>query len=176
MSVNFGIFPWNHCPVCGKKTIQADDGQSTRPHCPDCRRFYYSNPTPAACCFLTNEAGELLLVQRSVEPRRGMWTLPGGFVELGETTDQAAIRELNEETGLVGSNPKLFAASTRPSKMTGGIVVLAYSVTEWEGEMIAATDAMALGFFARDARPPIAFEVHIDLIGRYDAMRDAGQL
>ena len=83
MTSNYGRFEWNHCAICGLALVEADDGQSLRPHCKPCNRFFYSNPVPAACCFLTNEAGELLLVQRSIEPRKGLWTLPGGFVEVG---------------------------------------------------------------------------------------------
>jgi len=168
MSSSFGIFAWNHCPICGNTLIEADDGQSPRPHCPPCGRFYYSNPAPAACCFLTNDAGELMMVQRAIEPRKGLWTLPGGFVELGETTEEAALRELHEETGLIGRGAKLMGVSTRPSKMSGGIIVLGYTVDEWEGEMRPDTDAMDIGFFSRENRPEIAFEVHEELIRIYD--------
>lgn len=165
---SFGIFPWNYCAICGGQLTEADDGQGLRPYCPECHRFFYSNPVPAACCFLTNEAGELLMVQRSIEPRKGLWTLPGGFVELGETTEEAALRELEEETGLTGRSAKLLGVSTRPSRMSGGIIVLGYTVEEWEGEMRPDTDAMDLGFFHPEKRPPIAFEVHQDLIAIYD--------
>ncbi len=170
MTSSYGAFAWNHCPICGGQTVQAHDGQSIRPHCPNCRRFYYSNPVPAACCFLTNPNGELLMVQRSIEPRKGMWTLPGGFVELGETTEEAALRELREETGLIGRKATLLGVSTRPSKMSGGVIVLGYRVDEWEGELKADTDACDLGFFHRERRPQIAFEVHQELIALYDAV------
>lgn len=169
MTSSYGIFSWNFCAICGGELIEADDGQGIRPRCEPCDRFYYSNPVPAACCFLTNPEGQLLLVQRSIEPRRGMWTLPGGFVEVGETTDEAALRELQEETGLTGRGARLLGVTTRPSKTTGGIIVLGYHVDEWEGEMVADTDAMDLGFYHKDERPPIAFEVHQELIAMYDA-------
>lgn len=162
---------WNYCPICGKDLVEANDGQDMRPHCRDCFKFYYYNPVPAACCFLTNDAGELLMVQRSVEPRKGLWTLPGGFVESGETTEQAALRELHEETGLVGSGLALMGVSSLPGKISGGVVVLGYTVESWEGEMEAKTDAMDLGFFAPDNRPEVAFEVHMNLLATYDAMR-----
>lgn len=175
MTANYGRFEWNFCAICGEELIEADDGQSDRPHCPPCNRFYYSNPVPAACCFLTNEAGELLLVQRSVEPRKGMWTLPGGFVEVGETTEEAALRELEEETALVGSGTNLLGVSSLGSKH-GGVIVVAYTVDEWHGEMTPDTDAMDLGFFSTENRPPIAFEVHHQLLAVYDALRETQQL
>ena len=171
MTSNYGRFDWNYCAICGGELIQADDGESLRPHCAPCNRFYYSNPVPAACCFLTNAEGELLLVQRSVEPRKGLWTLPGGFVEMGETTEEAALRELSEETGLTGKGVSLLGVSSLPSKHSGGIIVLGYTVDEWHGEMQADTDAMDLGFFSREERPPIAFEVHQQLLAIYDNLR-----
>ncbi|MFP6584182.1 MAG: NUDIX domain-containing protein [Candidatus Hydrogenedentota bacterium] len=164
---------WNFCPICALKLIEAHDGQDMRPHCPDCNKFYYYNPVPAACCFLTNADGELLMVQRSVEPRKGLWTLPGGFVESGETTEEAALRELEEETGLIGSGVTLLGASSLPGKTTGGVIVLAYTVDSWEGEMEAKTDAMDLGFFSLEKRPEVAFEVHMNLLEIYDAQRQA---
>lgn len=171
MTVQYGRFEWNFCPVCGGGLHMADDGQSMRPHCADCHRFYYSNPVPAACCFVSNDRDELLFVQRSIEPRKGMWSLPGGFVEVGETTEEAALRELEEETGLKGRGTHLVGTTTRASKITGGIIVLGYSVDEWEGEMVAMTDAMDLGFFSEEKRPPLAFEVHINLLKTYDEQR-----
>jgi ADP-ribose pyrophosphatase YjhB (NUDIX family) len=169
MSVKYGQFEWNHCPICGEALISADDGQSMRPHCPPCERFYYSNPTPAACCFLTNDAGELLLVQRSIEPRKGLWTLPGGFVEMGETTDEAALRELEEETALRGEGTSLLGVSTISSKH-GGVIVIGYEVERWEGELDAQTDAMDAAFFSFENRPEIAFEVHQNLLNIYDTL------
>jgi len=163
---------WNYCPICSKKLVEGDDGQSMRPHCTDCDKFYYHNPVPAACCFLTNDKGELLMVQRSVEPQKGLWTLPGGFVESGETTEQGALRELEEETGLIGSGTTLLGVCTIPGRHTGGVVVIAYTVDTWEGEMTPMTDAMDLGFFSPENRPEIAFEVHQELVKQYDIMRE----
>jgi ADP-ribose pyrophosphatase YjhB (NUDIX family) len=166
---------WNHCPICSKKLIEGDDGQSMRPHCTDCDKFYYYNPVPAACCFLTNENGELLMVQRSVEPQKGLWTLPGGFVESGETTEQAALRELEEETGLIGKGTRLLGVNSLSGQSSGGVIVIAYTVDSWQGEMEAKTDAMDLGFFAPKNRPEVAFEVHTNLIKIYDDLRNAQQ-
>lgn len=160
---------WNFCPICGGALVDSNDGQSLRPHCPPCRRFYYSNPAPAACCFV-RDGDKLLFVQRSVEPRKGYWTLPGGFVELGETTEEAALRELREETALIGRGTRLVGVATRHSAIVGGLVVIGYAVDAWEGEPVPDTDAMALGFFGKDERPPLAFDVHEELIALYDAL------
>lgn len=169
MSYDPEPFAWNFCPICGAKLEPRDDGQSERPSCAACRRFYYLNPIPAACC-LVRRGGELLFVQRAVEPCKGLWSLPGGFVEVGETTEEAALRELEEETGLRGSGAHLIGASTKQSRHTGAVTVLAYLITHWEGALTPATDASEAGFFARDRRPPLAFEAHRELLGIFDAL------
>jgi ADP-ribose pyrophosphatase YjhB (NUDIX family) len=169
MEYNPEPFAWNFCPICGTALQVRHDGQSDRPSCEPCRRFYYMNPVPAACCLVTR-GNELLFVQRAIEPCKGMWSLPGGFVELGETTDDAALRELEEETGLRGRGATLIGASTKQSRYTGAVTVLAYLVSDWEGDLVAATDASDAGFFSRESRPPLAFEAHRDLLAIYDAL------
>jgi len=133
-------------------------------------RFYYRNPVPAACCFVARPNGDLLFAQRAVEPCRGGWTLPGGFIELGETPVEAALRELHEETNLRAENATLLGVSTRQSPTTGAVMVLGYIVEEWRGldEMRPDSDALALAFFARENRPELAFSVHRELLELYD--------
>ncbi|MBI3119369.1 MAG: NUDIX domain-containing protein [Candidatus Hydrogenedentes bacterium] len=165
-------FAWRFCGTCGRELIAAHDGQSERPHCPACRRFYYRNPVPATCCFVRRAADELLFAQRSVHPCRGDWTLPGGFVELGETTEEAALRELREETNLRASRARLIGVSTKQSPVSGAIMVLGYLIEEWESEaeMRPDTDAMDLRFFKKDERPRVPFSVHQELLDLYDAL------
>jgi len=165
-------FVWNYCPICGHRLAPAFDGESERPLCAGCHRFYYSNPVPASCCFVARGEG-LLLVQRAVEPCKGLWTLPGGFVELGETTEQAALRELLEETSLRGRDARLIGASTQPSQLSGAVTVLGYVIDSWEGEPRPASDALAAAFFVAAERPPLAFLAHRELMAIYDALRDA---
>ena len=163
-------FEWNYCGTCGKKLIIAHDGQSDRPHCPDCNRFYYKNPVPAACCFVQRNKDELLFVQRAVQPCKGEWTLPGGFIELNETAQEAALRELHEETNLTGSSPQLIGLSTNQNPNWGAVLVIGFLVKQWTGEknMRPDTDTMDLRFFPREERPKMPFPVHQDLLNQYD--------
>lgn len=164
-------FAWNFCGTCGKTLESIHDGQSIQPHCTDCRRFYYRNPVPAACCFVARGHDELLFTQRAVEPCKGEWTLPGGFIELGETAEEAALRELREETNLRGSQVELLGVSTKQSPHAGAVMVLGFVVHQWEGEeaMRPDTDALDLRFFSRHERPPMPFSVHRELLATYDA-------
>jgi ADP-ribose pyrophosphatase YjhB (NUDIX family) len=162
-------FAYNYCGNCGRALVVAHDGQSDKPHCPTCRRFFYHNPIPAACCFVSRGPGELLFARRAVEPCKGEWCLPGGFIELGESSEEAALRELREETNLRARCAQLLGVSTRQSPISGAVLVLGYVVDEWDGEedMRPDSDASELAFYARPRWPVLAFSVHRDLLEQY---------
>lgn len=164
-------FSWTFCPICGRKLEACHDGEAERPHCTECRRFYYRNPVPAVCCLLTRPDGALLLGQRGVEPCRGEWALPGGFVELGEDTIEAAVREMREETGLEVKDLRLVGVSTQHSRFYGGVMVLAYAVGRWSGEMRPGSDVLDLRFFTRAERPTLPFRAHQELIALFEDHR-----
>ncbi len=89
-----------HCRACGTQVtylIPADDNRE-RAVCPSCGTIHYENPL-AVVGTLPVWGSQVLLCRRNIEPRFGLWTLPGGFLELGETTSQGAIRETSEEAG-----------------------------------------------------------------------------
>lgn len=86
------------CSECGSKVdrlVPAGDDRR-RWVCPDCCTVHYQNPRVVAGC-LIEQQGAVLLCRRSIEPRRGYWTLPAGFMELDETVQQGAARETWEE-------------------------------------------------------------------------------
>ena len=162
-----GPFAWNFCPECGHALAPCMDGLEERPHCERCGRFYYANPIPAACCIVLR-GDELLLVQRDVEPCKGEWSLPGGFLELGETAEEGALRELLEETQIRGRDPRLVGIDTHPSPYCGGIVLLAFHVPAWEGTPEPDTDVSAARFFPPDERPRLAFQSQRDLLAAFE--------
>ena len=161
-------FAWNYCPVCGHPLERRSDGERRRPYCSPCVRFFYSNPVPAACCLVAN-GDALLLGRRAIEPQKGKWCFPGGFIELGESTRQAALRELYEETGLIGVDPELVGVSTHPSQLGGAVVVVGYLIRKWEGELAAGSDLLEPTFFRPHERPHLAFRAHRELLARCDA-------
>ena len=66
--------------------------------CPSCGAIHYENPRMVVGCII-EEQGKLLLCKRAIEPRHGYWTVPAGFLELGESAAQGAVRETWEEAG-----------------------------------------------------------------------------
>jgi NADH pyrophosphatase NudC (nudix superfamily) len=88
----------NYCSNCGEKVTelipQGDD--RLRHVCEACTTVHYQNPKIVAGCIPVWE-NRLLLCRRAIEPRHGLWTLPAGFMENGESTEQAAARETREE-------------------------------------------------------------------------------
>lgn len=68
--------------------------------CPSCGYNAYANPKPVACVIPRDRDGRIWLMRRGIEPRMGFWAMPGGYVELDESAEQAAQRELMEEMGL----------------------------------------------------------------------------
>ena len=89
-----------HCRACGGSVVYrtpADDNRD-RATCIDCATVHYENPVNVVGTLPVFE-GKVLLCRRAIEPRHGLWTLPAGFMELGETTEQGAIRETVEEAG-----------------------------------------------------------------------------
>ncbi|NIA01194.1 MAG: NUDIX domain-containing protein [Planctomycetia bacterium] len=88
------------CSSCGASVIlRIPDGDNRERYvCDDCQTIHYQNPNIVAGCIPEWE-GRILLCKRAIEPRYGLWTLPAGFMENGETTEQAALRETLEEAG-----------------------------------------------------------------------------
>lgn len=84
-----------------------------RPVCPNCNTIHYQNPKIVAGILPTYK-NQVLLCKRAIEPRHGFWTLPAGFMENGETTEQGAIRETLEEANARVLKPKLYTMITVP--------------------------------------------------------------
>lgn len=87
-----------YCCYCSASLVIKipDDDNRERYVCPDCNTIHYRNPHIVTGCLPVHE-DKILLCKRSIQPRYGCWTLPGGFMELDETTLQGALRETREE-------------------------------------------------------------------------------
>ncbi len=90
--------PMNFCTQCGARLeFRVPPGDHLARHvCDACGTIHYQNPRLVVGC-VPEHAGSILLCRRAIEPRRGYWTVPAGFMENGETLQQAAARETREE-------------------------------------------------------------------------------
>lgn len=103
------------CPQCGSAiNIVIPEGDNRERHvCSACDSIHYQNPRIIAGCIPVWE-DKVLLCKRAINPRKGYWTLPAGFMELDETTEQAAIRETLEEAEAVVKTDELYAVFNLP--------------------------------------------------------------
>ena len=94
-----------------------------------------------------SEEGHILLIRRASDPYEGQWALPGGFVEVGETLEAAAVREAEEETGLKVEIVRLVGVYSDPDRdPRGHNVSCAYLARAREGELAPASDAAEVSF------------------------------
>lgn len=89
---------FKYCPKCGSSKFIVNNFKSKK--CEDCEFIYYFNPSAATVALIFNKEGELLVATRSHEPAKGTYDLPGGFVDLCESGEEAIKREVKEETNL----------------------------------------------------------------------------
>lgn len=95
---------FKYCPKCGSERFVINNFKSK--HCYNCGFTYYFNSSAATVAIITNEKGELLVATRAHEPEKGTYDLPGGFVDMHETGEEAVAREVKEETHLDVSKVK----------------------------------------------------------------------
>lgn len=146
----------NYCLRCGTALVRADRYGRVRPVCPACGWVYFSDPKVAVAVLVERDR-EVLLVRRSIDPGRGLWTLPAGFVDAGEDPVLAARRECLEETGLQVNIFDLLTVLFGQEHPRGAHIILFYRGEVESGELRAGDDADRAEFFTRDNLPPLAF-------------------
>ncbi|MGW8249128.1 MAG: NUDIX domain-containing protein [Anaerolineales bacterium] len=145
-----------YCLRCGTALVQADRYGHMRPVCPACGWVFFPDPKVAAAALIEQD-GKVLLVRRAVDPLRGRWTLPAGFVDAGEDPALAAKRECLEETGLQVSISGLLTVLYGQEHPHGAHIIIFYKAEILSGELKPGDDVDRVGFFGREDLPPLAF-------------------
>lgn len=145
------------CPRCGSPIQLQQRFDKLRPVCPACDWVFFADPK-VAVAVLVAQQDNLLLVRRVNEPQRGLWTMPGGFMDAGEDPRRAAERECAEETGLRVQVTELIDIVSRPANSPGAHLILYFRGTYLSGELCPADDAERADFFPIGELPPLAFE------------------
>ena len=124
--------------------------------------YTYKYPRPAVtadCVVITKEAEpKVLLIQRGADPYKGCWAFPGGFMNMDETTEQCAIRELEEETGLkVTTIQQIGAYSKVDRDPRGRTITVAYlAIIDKPAQVTGQDDAAKAEWFPLSALPELA--------------------
>jgi ADP-ribose pyrophosphatase YjhB (NUDIX family) len=124
--------------------------------CPACGQIVFRDHKVAAGVLVEHE-GRVLLVRRRGNPRRGTWTLPAGFVEFGEDPAATAVRECQEETGLVVEITGLLDVIAGREHDRGADIVIVYLARLAAGDLKAGDDVDSAEFFSPDELPALAF-------------------
>lgn len=151
------------CPRCGTPVKRQELFGKVRPICPGCEWIHFNDPKVAAAV-LIEQGGRVLLVRRTNEPYRGLWTLPAGFVDAGEDPARAAERECLEETGLTVRVKRVLDVIPGREHERGADFIIAYQGEVISGTLLPGDDADAADWFARGHLPPIAFSATLKIL------------
>jgi ADP-ribose pyrophosphatase YjhB (NUDIX family) len=147
------------CLECGEPLSKNDD---TCYECPDGHQYFNNPHAGASVVFLQDK--KILVVQRGIEPNKGKYSFPGGFLQYGEDPADAAKREIAEETGVQLTGLELLTVAThhyQENETTLGILFLA---KEWHGQFVADDDAAKLAW------KPLEFLVSDDFAWHYPGL------
>ena len=142
----------NFCTRCGDSlqfgAVAGEDRD--RLACASCGFVAYVNPRLVVTTIPINAAGEVVLLRRGIEPGRGSWAQPGGFLEVDETVTEAAIRETLEETGLVVEPGEIVGLYSR---LEAAVVVIAFEARVVDGAYRLNHEALDIQAFRPEAIP-----------------------
>ena len=136
---------YRYCPRCGNpldsRVLKA--GEPSRLVCSACAFVFFLDPKIAAGVVFSYDGG-ILLLQRAIHPSYGKWVFPGGYVDRGETLEAAALREVQEESGLVVRLTRLLGAYSFPDNP---VIVVAYAGDVMGGSLTIDDESLAIRSF-----------------------------
>ncbi|MGB0664375.1 MAG: NUDIX hydrolase [Pontibacterium sp.] len=166
---------FKYCSQCGGKTHMAvpKGDNKVRAICQSCHHIFYDNPRIVAGT-LPVYKDKVLLCKRAIEPRKGYWTLPAGFMENGESTEQAALRETYEEAHAHVVLESLYAST---SILHVNQVQLIYLATLSRPEFGPGSESLEVALFDEAEIPwqDLAFTTITSALKQYFADRKQGQ-
>jgi ADP-ribose pyrophosphatase YjhB (NUDIX family) len=139
-SLNPALREARYCPRCAQPADVAYPRSIT---CPHCGYGAYYNPKPVAASIPVTPAGRIILLRRAFDPGKDLWTFPGGFVDLGESVEQAAHRETQEELGIAIELGPLVGVYSRADSR---IVLIVFAATTAD-EPTTTEEAAEVGSF-----------------------------
>jgi ADP-ribose pyrophosphatase YjhB (NUDIX family) len=155
------------CPVCGGplNASKLKENEPSRPVCSACNFVYYVDPKVVACGIVELD-NRIVLLRRSIQPQKGKWVMPGGYVDRGEAVQAAAIRETEEECGLKSRITRLLGVYS----YSGYVPVIIVYVTEYiSGNLISGDETLEAKLFLEAEIPweELAFRSTTDALKDY---------
>ena len=144
MTLNPALEQARYCPRCAQPATVTYPRSIT---CPHCGYGAYYNPKPVAAAIPVTPTDEIILLRRAFEPGQGLWTFPGGFVDLGETVQEAAHRETREEIDVAIELGPLVGVYSRAEERT---VLIVYAARTTEPPSTTDEAVEVRGFDAQD--------------------------
>jgi len=153
-SADLSLGPPRFCPNCGGHLSERLVEMEDRPRlvCDQCQHILYLNPRIVAGVII-ERGGRLLLLRRAIEPRRGTWTFPAGYMEIDETAEEAAVREAEEEIGLKVKAGPLVGVYSRPAPESPGVLVVVFQGRQPRGRVRIGHEVLEARWFALEDIP-----------------------
>ena len=142
-----------YCRECGHALEQRPAFGKIRSVCPNCGHTHFEDPK-VAVGVVVERNGRIVLGRRNHEPRFGAWSFPSGFVDAGEVPEDAAIREVEEETGVQVRLDRLLGVYSQPGER---VIFLAYAGHVIGGKLEAGEECTEVGVFPAHSLPDLAF-------------------
>jgi ADP-ribose pyrophosphatase YjhB (NUDIX family) len=164
------------CPVCGGRLTASNlkDNEPSRSICSACDFVFYLDPKVVACSVVEME-DKIVLLKRGIEPQKGKWVMPGGYVDRGEAVNAAAIRETEEECGLKSRIRKLLGVYSYSGDVP---VVIVYVTGYLSGDLIAGDETLEAKLFLEAEIPweKLAFRSTMDALKDYYLLKKGNKV
>ena len=161
------LVDYKFCPVCGGalRSLVLKDREPARLVCASCEFIFYQDPKVVAASIVEMDQ-RIILLRRAIEPQKGKWVLPGGYVDRGEEVAAAAIRETEEECGIKTRLKGLLGVYSYPGKMA---VLVVYTAEYLSGNLIAGDESDAVRVVLEEEIPweHLAFQSTVDALQDY---------
>ncbi|MDP2743446.1 MAG: NUDIX hydrolase [Dehalococcoidia bacterium] len=151
---------YRFCPHCGRPLILAEVAGRVRPTCFPCGFSQFPDPKVATGVIATR-SGRILLQQRRHPPGKGLWSFPGGFVDAGERVEEAALREILDETHVEIRLEGLVGVYSQPGQP---VIFIVYHGVILSGEPSPGQESLAVGLFSLEELPPLAFPHDVEVL------------
>lgn len=166
---------YKYCPMCATTMVQAEKFGALRQCCPnpECEFVVFQDPK-VVTVVLVEHQGRILLGRRNISPAKGEWTFTGGYVNRGEKVEDAALREVKEETNLTIALNGLIGIYSDTDNPYILLAFRAIPVSDLAHLQPQAEEVMELKFFAPNEMPPLAFGFDQRILADWIAGRTEG--